>query len=75
MAWTSEDLSELSFSSSTIGQADPTVSGSVPVQPVTSAGMSARVNVLGAIVLEAFYARTFQRTKTWDFGVLLRPGW
>jgi hypothetical protein len=75
VAWTSEDLSELSFSSSTIRRSDPSVSGSVPVQPVTSAGMSARVNVLGAIVLEAFYARTFQRTKTWDFGVLLRPGW
>ncbi|PSQ75101.1 MAG: peptidase S9 [Bacteroidetes bacterium QH_7_64_110] len=75
VAWTSEDLTEPSFSSSTIRRSDPSVSGSVPAQPVTSAGMSARVNVLGAIVLEAFYARTFQRTKTWDFGVLLRPGW
>jgi hypothetical protein len=33
------------------------------------------VNVLGAIVMEAFYARTFQRTKNWDFGLILRPGW
>ena len=75
VAWTSEDLRELSFSSNTIGQSDPTVSGTVPAEPVTSAGVSARVNVLGAIIFEAFYARTFQRSKTWDFGVILRPGW
>jgi Tol biopolymer transport system component len=75
VAWTSEDLRELSFTSSTIQRSDPGVGGTVPAQPVTSAGVSARVNVLGAIVLEAFYARTFQRTKNWDFGVVLRPGW
>jgi hypothetical protein len=75
VAWTNEDLTEFSFSSNTIGQSDPAVSGTVPAQPVTSAGVSARVNVLGALILEAFYARTFQRTKNWDFGVILRPGW
>ena len=76
VAWTSEDLRELSFSSNTIGQSDPNAaSGSVPAQPVTSAGVSARVNVLGAIIFEAFYARTFERSKNWDFGVILRPGW
>jgi hypothetical protein len=37
--------------------------------------VSARVNVLGALIFEAFYARTFQRSKAWDFGVILRPGW
>jgi hypothetical protein len=78
VAWTDEDLTELSFSSNTVqqfGEADPTRTGTVPAEPVTSAGVSARVNVLGAVVLEAFYARTFQRTKNWDFGVILRPGW
>jgi len=75
VAWTSEDLTEFSFKSNTIGQSDPATSGTVPAQPVTSAGVSARVNVLGAIIMEAFYARTFQRTKNWDFGVILRPGW
>jgi outer membrane protein assembly factor BamA len=75
VAWTSEDLTEPSFSSNTIGQSNPNASGSVAAQPVTSAGVSARVNVLGAIILEAFYARTFQRSKNWDFGVILRPGW
>jgi len=75
VAWTSEDLTELSFTSSTIQRSNLGASGTVPAQPVTSAGVSARVNVLGALVLEAFYARTFQRTKNWDFGVILRPGW
>ena len=75
VAWTSEDLRELSFSSSTIREDGELTSGSVAAQPVTSAGVSARVNVLGAIIFEAFYARTFERTKNWDFGVILRPGW
>jgi Tol biopolymer transport system component len=78
VAWTNEDLTELSFSSSTIQQFGESASartGTVPAEPVTSAGVSARVNVLGALVFEAFYARTFQRTKNWDFGVILRPGW
>ena len=75
VAWTGEDLRELSFSSDTIADNGENVGGSVPAEPVTSAGVSARVNVLGAIILEAFYARTFQRSKAWDFGVILRPGW
>jgi len=81
VAWTSEDLTELSFSSNTIeqfgrsGTSDPSANESVPAQPVTSAGVSARVNLLGSIIFEAFYARTFQRSKNWDFGVILRPGW
>jgi hypothetical protein len=78
VAWTNEDFTELSFSSSTVeqfGESAPTRTGTVPAEPVTSAGVSARVNVLGALVFEAFYARTFQRTKNWDFGVILRPGW
>ena len=75
VAWTSEDLRELSFSSSTIREDGELASGSVAAEPVTSAGVSARVNVLGALIFEAFYARTFQRSKAWDFGVILRPGW
>jgi Tol biopolymer transport system component len=68
VAWTGEDLRELSFSSDTIADSGENVGGSVP-------GVSARVNVLGALIFEAFYARTFQRSKAWDFGVILRPGW
>jgi hypothetical protein len=51
------------------------VTGAVTAKPVTSAGVSARVNLLGAVIFEMFYARTFQRTKPWDFGLILRPGW
>jgi len=72
VTWTNEDLTSLTFSSNTI-QAEE--EGPVPAQPVTSAGVSARVNLLGALVFEAFYARTFQRDQPWDFGLILRPGW
>ena len=81
VAWTNEDLTEPSFSSSTIETGvsrrlgTGVTESTVAAQPVTSAGVSARVNVLGAIVMEAFYARTFQRSKNWDFGLVLRPGW
>ena len=74
LAWTGEDLNEFTFTNSTIQQSTGDF-GTAPARPVFSAGLSARVNLLGALVFEAFYARTFQRSKDWDFGVLLRPGW
>jgi len=44
--------------------------------PVFSAGGAARVNVLGYIVLEFYYAYPFQRPdKSWQFGINLQPGW
>jgi hypothetical protein len=44
--------------------------------PVISAGLSARVNVLGYAVLEAYYAHPFQRPlKNWVLGIQLAPGW
>jgi outer membrane protein assembly factor BamA len=44
--------------------------------PVASAGISARVNVLGYLVLETYYAYPFQRPdKGWHFGFNLAPGW
>ncbi len=44
--------------------------------PVFSAGMSARVNILGYIVAEFFYAYPFQRPQSgWQFGFQLAPGW
>jgi hypothetical protein len=43
---------------------------------VFSAGMSARVNLLGFAVLEAYYAYPFQRPeKGWHWGFQLYPGW
>ncbi len=44
--------------------------------PVFSAGMAARVNILGYIVLESYYAYPFQRPKAgWQLGFRLAPGW
>jgi hypothetical protein len=44
--------------------------------PVVSAGMSARFNILGYLVLEAYYAYPFQRpARGWHFGFNLSPGW
>jgi hypothetical protein len=43
---------------------------------VASAGVSARVNVLGFAVVEFYYARPFQRPqRNWVFGFQLAPGW
>jgi hypothetical protein len=73
VAWTSEDLSNFTFKNASIPSGG--AGGLSSAQPVFSTGVSARVNLLGALVFEMFYARTFQRSKDWDFGVLLRPGW
>lgn len=76
IAWTGENLGDFSLQNQFVAGQSLTGSGtSTTAQPVTSAGISARVNLLGAVVFEAFYARTFQRAKPWDFGLVLRPGW
>ena len=44
--------------------------------PVVSTGVSARFNVLGMILFEAYYAYPFQRPdKGWHWGFQLAPGW
>ena len=44
--------------------------------PVVSAGISARVNLLGYAVIEFYGARPFQRPgKSWVYGIQLAPGW
>ncbi len=44
--------------------------------PVMSVGTSARINLLGALVFEIYYAYPFQRPqKGGHFGLLLTPGW
>jgi len=74
VAWTNEDLQSFTFSTSTpfdgTGQ-----TGTVAARPVYSTGVAARFNVLGAVILETFYARTFQRARDWNFGLVLKPGW
>jgi len=43
--------------------------------PVVSTGVAARFNILGAILLEAYYARPFQRQDTtWELGFRISPG-
>ncbi len=44
--------------------------------PVFSTGVSARVNLLGFMILESYYAYPFQRPdKGWHWGFTLAPGW
>ena len=44
--------------------------------PVVSTGISARVNLLGYAVIEAYYAHPFQRPgRNWVYGLQLAPGW
>lgn len=44
--------------------------------PVVSAGISARMNILGYLILEAYYAKPFQRPgKGWHLGFNIAPGW
>ena len=44
--------------------------------PVVSAGVSARMNLFGSLILEVFYAKPFQRPVKGGFvGVHLLPGW
>ena len=44
--------------------------------PVFSTGVSARFNVLGFMILEAYYAYPWQRPdKGWHWGFNLSPGW
>jgi hypothetical protein len=43
--------------------------------PVTSAGLSARFNLFGAMILETYYALPLQRTTGGRFGFQLTPGW
>ena len=78
VAWTGEDLRSFTFTTTVPEEAAGATGDALrPLQarPVVSSGMSARINLLGAVVLEMFYARTFQRTRDWDFGIILRPGW
>ncbi|MDB4880490.1 MAG: surface antigen [Gemmatimonadetes bacterium] len=48
-----------------------------PGSIVASAGVSARVNVLGYAILEVYAAHPFQRpgSRPWVYGVQLAPGW
>ena len=65
VAWTGDESPTFEFSRRT----DDRV-------PVFSTGVSARANILGYVILEAYYAYPFQRPdKGWHWGFNLAPGW
>ena len=65
LAWNSGDEVNLEFVRNTPNRV-----------PVFSAGVSARFNLLGFAILEAYYAYPFQRPdKGWHTGFQLYPGW
>jgi hypothetical protein len=85
IAWTDESISfnggipdiRLNYAQafSARGQS-ASVGASRVARPLVSAGIAARFNVLGALILETYAAYPFQRPGTgWDLGLVLRPGW
>ena len=65
LAWSHGDDPQLAFVRNSTGRV-----------PVVSTGVSARVNVFGYFVGEAYFAYPFQRQeKGWHFGFQLAPGW
>jgi Tol biopolymer transport system component len=65
VAWASDDTPTFEF----VRRSDARV-------PVFSTGVSARANILGYLVLEAYYAYPFQRPdKGWHWGFQVAPGW
>jgi outer membrane protein assembly factor BamA len=43
--------------------------------PLFSSGVGARFNLLGIMILEAYYAYPFQRPDGWHWGFNIAPGW
>ena len=65
VAWTADEAPNLQFSRNSAART-----------PVLSTGLSARMNLFGAMVLEVYYAYPFQRpAKGAHFGFQLQPGW
>jgi outer membrane protein assembly factor BamA len=65
VAWTSNQSPTIEFARNATGRV-----------PVFSTGISARMNILGYLVLEAYYAYPFQRPeKGGHFGFQIAPGW
>ncbi|HEU4566229.1 MAG TPA: BamA/TamA family outer membrane protein [Gemmatimonadaceae bacterium] len=65
VAWTKNDSPTLAFKRNTTDRV-----------PVVSAGVSARFNLFGYMVIETYFAKPFQRPNAgWKFGFQLAPGW
>ncbi len=54
---------------------DGTINNTFKVKPVMSAGASVRVNVLGALILEPYWAVPIQKDTKVVFGLNIVPGW
>jgi hypothetical protein len=79
LMWTSDQKPVLKFKEEAADDTPPTCANlSICAQriPVFSTGLSARINVLGYLIFEMYYAKPFQRpTKGWVWGFQLAPGW
>jgi len=65
VTWTNDEGPDFTFETES---ADTTI-------PVVSTGVAARFNILGNFLLEAYYARPFQRRDTtWELGFRISPG-
>lgn len=70
MAWSQDETPRLDF---VTGDEARTTTDRIPV---TSVGVTARMNVLGFAIVEIFYAQPFQRPdEGWHFGFAIAPGW
>jgi hypothetical protein len=75
-AWTSTERPRLAFAQADAASAPTTNLNAVSRGIVASAGLSARVNLLGYAIFEAYVAHPFQRPgKGWVVGLQLAPGW
>ena len=64
LAWTADQGPSLPFDADATGR-----------KPVFSTGVAARFNVLGALVLETYWAYPYQRNSDGEFGLRFAPGW
>ncbi|HKJ92483.1 MAG TPA: BamA/TamA family outer membrane protein, partial [Longimicrobiales bacterium] len=76
VAWTSSQGPSLEWITDPSSPAALNGAGYFKRYPMASAGVSARVNLLGFLILETYYAYPFQRpNKGWHFGFQIMPGW
>ena len=79
LAWNKDSRVKLAFERDPVTKLLTDFDPNNPVDtryPVMSVGASARVNVLGYLVAEVFYAYPFQRPERGPhFGINLQPGW
>jgi hypothetical protein len=64
VAWTADDPFEFRFDENTLDRV-----------PVVSSGVALRVNMLGSLILEPYWAYAFQRAQPSTFGLRFQPGW